>query len=499
MERNKRRRDYDHYDKKSNRESKKPRTEDLERKIKNFIKDYQLNLPWEEIAKMLVDNSETDLCYAISNLIRDRYIGFPYRKYFMLDLKTTFDNLRNYKQNFRWDESYEIPSLVEHTNLLRQKPVCEVKPASNLSEDSVKLKLPTSGDSGVSDGSTFCFKGRPLLWPSEQSDYENVNAISDHFIERARIMSVAGYNRQSTYDYWRKSRGSPPWLIDLIKNKKNLNTYEMREALYKFCKSEPSTFKPSVSKAIIQFFKSKRILDFCAGWGDRLAGAIASEDDIDYYYGVDPNSEIFSGYDSMIKSLAKDPEKFRMFNHPFETLQFSQYSSKNNNNNNNNKDDNCEEKVTDPQFDLVFTGPPYFDYEKYGDGKNQSISSFPEFSDWMNKFLFSSISKSWDMLVEDGILAINIGDTKVSTMKGYYYTECMNLFIQSSLMNATYLGVICFTGGNYIAPRPIWIYKKEKVPSYLDENDRERRKMEARSAFKKFYSNVYQKKKGDDE
>lgn len=95
--------------------------------------------------------------------------------------------------------------------------------------------------------------------------------------------------------------------------------------------SEPSTFKASVAAGMMKFLKGRKILDFCAGWGDRLLGAIATEHSSDvrchpmrsefhrnspeisqefgYYVGVDPNATLTSGYNKMINSLARDPSK----------------------------------------------------------------------------------------------------------------------------------------------------------------------------------------------
>lgn len=51
-------------------------------------------------------------------------------------------------------------------------------------------------------------------------------------------------------------------------------------------------------------------------------------------------------------------------------------------------------------FDLIFTGPPYFDYERYGGDSDigQSVKSFPRLDDWIFNFLFPSVDKAWGML-----------------------------------------------------------------------------------------------------
>jgi hypothetical protein len=218
----------------------------------------------------------------------------------------------------------------------------------------------------------------------------------------------------------------------------------------------------------------KRVLDFCAGWGDRLIGALSCQEEIQYYYGVDPNPDLFpgkqrnspkktfsyfsifflffsifsqqnnmgKGYSEMVDTFTPSKEvasRFVMICEPFESCKL-------------------DEKLS---FNLVFTGPPYYDYEKYGrTGTNQSITSFPNANEWMVNFLFASIEKSWNRLEEGGFLALNVNDVRSLVEKNIVYTEPMNLFIQYKLLDAKYEGVISFSGANMPLPRPTWVYSK---------------------------------------
>jgi len=206
--------------------------------------------------------------------------------------------------------------------------------------------------------------------------------------------------------------------------------------------------------------EAKRVLDFCAGWGDCLLGAISVEDQLEYYYGVDPNSQLFEGYQNMISMFSKQPQKFHMVNSPFESCDsftsFSASSSSSSSACSASPSFSGHAKIT---FDLVFTGPPYFDYKIYGDGTNQSCTTFPDPVEWIVNFLFYCIHKSWQILNPGGTLALNVNDTYQLVHKRVLYTEAMNLFIQA-FFDCTYDGVICFTGANYPAPRPIWLYRK---------------------------------------
>ncbi len=46
------------------------------------------------------------------------------------------------------------------------------------------------------------------------------------------------------------------------------------------------------------------------------------------------------------------------------------------------------------KFNLIFTGPPYFDYEVYGDGKDQSTTTFADPTEWIVSFLFLASGKA---------------------------------------------------------------------------------------------------------
>jgi len=54
-----------------------------------------------------------------------------------------------------------------------------------------------------------------------------------------------------------------------------------------------SQFKIGNAKAIIDMFSAKRVLDFCSGWGDRLAGFYTSN--AEEYIGIDANVKLQDG------------------------------------------------------------------------------------------------------------------------------------------------------------------------------------------------------------
>ena len=61
-----------------------------------------------------------------------------------------------------------------------------------------------------------------------------------------------------------------------------------------------SQFKTIVAKGLYNYFQAKNVLDFSAGWGDRLFAA--SSLDIKYL-GLDPNYKLKDTYHSIIKEI----------------------------------------------------------------------------------------------------------------------------------------------------------------------------------------------------
>lgn len=284
---------------------------------------------------------------------------------------------------------------------------------------------------------------------------------------------MAGYDIPTVFESWQKSNLNFSWILKLIEERKEINTFELREALYNAVKSEPSTFKATVSKALIQFFQGKRILDFCAGWGDRLLGALARQNEIEYYYGVDPNKLLHPNYQMMIKEFAAEDNlnKFQMIVSAFEKWQIP----------------------TGKTFDLILGGPPYYDYEKYGENdEEQSIRSYPTIAEWTVRFLFGSIKKCWDVLEEGGHMLLNVNDVRQLAQRDMVYTEAMNLFIQCRFPDAKYEGIICFAGANYKAHRPIWIYKKD---SQLLQSKTQTHSKEAETELSTNYPHYYREMK----
>ena len=128
------------------------------------------------------------------------------------------------------------------------------------------------------------------------------------------------------------------------------------------------------------------------------------------------------------------------------------------------------------EIDLVFTSPPYFDFEVYSEDKTQSIVQYPTFIDWCVNFLFRSLKLAFSKLRKDGYLVMHIVDTK--NMPNV--CELIMLYIEGYI-GGQFIGTI-----NTQAPGkkaiPTWVYKntkqvnetyKKNISDYYPEIDRE--------------------------
>ena len=168
-----------------------------------------------------------------------------------------------------------------------------------------------------------------------------------------------------------------------------------------------SQFKPNVAKIIYDMFESENILDFSAGWGDRLAGFYASETG-EYYLGIDPRKENHSIYKEQSEFYNKHlgffehEKKSDFICEPAEDVDLSKYEN---------------------FFDIAFTSPPYFNVERYSYDDTQSWVRYKDIDDWNELFLQKSLDNVWCSVKKGGYLLVNISDvytnSKWSTERGW--------------------------------------------------------------------------------
>lgn len=330
-------------------------------------------------------------------------MDFPYKKYYMNNIYYYYHNLCNYK--------------------------CKIIVSKNKPKYIVnKLKV------FIKDSDNY-----PVFVSSDET-YASIDIITDYFQEEMRVKCNRN-NNVSTFDYYTKNKQII--FKELNINDINLkNVYDIREYVYKHSK-ECTQFKCTLAKSIYEYFAKLLnsdidVLDPCAGWGDRLIGALSCKK-IQHYLAYDPNIKLKKGHDSIIDSFLYsindiidnneiNLDKVNIIYEPFEKSQ----------------------KII--PVDLVFTSPPFYNLEIYDKDSYTQSSNYDNYLSWLKEFLFKLIDLSWSYLKVGGYIAIHISDFKDITI-----CEVMNSYIQC--YDFEYCGYISSLANSDIL-RPIWVHKK---------------------------------------
>jgi len=143
-------------------------------------------------------------------------------------------------------------------------------------------------------------------------------------------------------------------------------------------------YRTVTSKAIIQFFGAKRVLDPCTGWGGRLLGCLAAAPDT-YYVGCEPDPNTAAGLRNILADEALPlgvRQRATVIENPAEVAL-------------------PDEIVLMDKFDMILTSPPYFNLELYTAGE-QSTTTFPTWESWTEEWLKPVIRLSLSCLKEGG-------------------------------------------------------------------------------------------------
>jgi len=152
-------------------------------------------------------------------------------------------------------------------------------------------------------------------------------------------------------------------------------------------------YRTVTSKAIVQFFGAKRVLDPCCGWGGRMLGTLAAAKDT-VYVGCEPDPNTAKG----LRGILEDPAlpmaartRGRIIEKPAEIA--------------------LAEIATMEKFDLVLTSPPYFNLELYTAG-DQSTMMHKTWEDWTEKWLKPVILGCIACIKEGGVSCWSVKDFK---------------------------------------------------------------------------------------
>ena len=181
------------------------------------------------------------------------------------------------------------------------------------------------------------------------------------------------------------------------KNYHNITESDMRSMLRRYSGTQMvSNFRPTAAAALYDIFvekdsplegtKSGLVWDPSMGYGGRLLGAISAGVN---YIGTDPCILTYEG-------LLKIKEQYGHSNKMYKLLR-----------------QGSETYVPKPDtLDFVFTSPPYFGWEQYGDEEEQSFIAYPEEELWKDKFLKKTFQNAYIGLKSGKYMAINVANTK---------------------------------------------------------------------------------------
>ena len=227
----------------------------------------------------------------------------------------------------------------------------------------------------------------------------NVGNKASNYFQQKNRWTVDGTISPGPVRTW----NNPKFMYTLLGSLFTLKFKKVDKAILRTCislrKYICSQFKPNVAKAIYDRYKCENILDFSAGWGDRLAGFYASEYG-KQFVGIDPRKENHPIYEQQAQFYQKhstffeDDKNHKFICSPAEEADLSEYEGK---------------------MDIVFTSPPYFNVERYSHDDTQSWVRYKDIESWNKNFLQKAINNVWKTLRKGGMLMVNISDVNASS------------------------------------------------------------------------------------
>jgi len=292
------------------------------------------------------------------------------------------------------------------------------------------------------DGEWFAREGTEyrydLTYEGKQQYFKRINTgndVSNYFQQKNR-WSVDGTIAPGPHRTWESHK----FMTTLIGSAYSLKLPKIDKSAFRVMiglrKYICSQFKPNVAKVLYDKLGSENILDFSAGWGDRLAGFYGSETG-EYYLGIDPRKENHPIYKEQAefydkhRTLFEVEKKYEFLESPAEDVDFTKYKD---------------------TFDTVFTSPPYFSVERYSYDDTQSWVRYKTIDRWNEEFLQKTIKNLWISIKSGGYLLVNIADVFARTAGQRNMVEIcnpMNDFL-STFSDSEYQGCI----GMEMAKRP---------------------------------------------
>ncbi len=456
----------------------------LQAKLQSCINTGQIRIPRDMRDELVESYGATTVAKTLQGMIQSGTIQFPYKRHYYtdVDVERLFRNLQSYSAQVTHEE-LNVPNLhflgSQSSRHVAASAICTYKkhmddPRVLQNDHIAKQQL-----------CMFTFK-------SSFPDYFNMDVLTCFFSEEPRMKARRSDEKYSPYEYWCNQEQCTKMLYGMLTRKKwpnnnyenhpaerqqemlscAITTHTLREELFA-CVKEATTFKSSYAASLYRLLAGKRrvsevsrfnpyhplehelhlnkldcskmkILDFSAGWGDRLIASMACN--VAAYVGCDPNQELVAPHNAIKKRFTNHvdhPNAFTIIPKPFEDVSEQELRDA----------AGCQDESP---FDVIFTSPPFFNFELYCGDNNQSSKRYPEEREWLVHFLFYSLCKSWHLLKIDGRMAIHLTNI-------YKQQVClpMLLFMDSFVEGSVYHGIVGNISDLSKRVRPCWLWSKQ--------------------------------------
>jgi SAM-dependent methyltransferase len=211
-----------------------------------------------------------------------------------------------------------------------------------------------------------------------------------------------------------------------------------------------SNFRPTVARSVLKRFSPNggTVVDFSSGYGGRLLGTLSSKC---RYIGIEPCYAQVTGLRRMLDALKKihTPGSAEILLGCAEDLM---------------------PQLPRAHADLVFSSPPYFNWEKYSHDTSQSFVRYSTYEAWREGFLQPILRESARVLRKDGYLVVNISGGRRKPDAQEVKSICQNVGLR-------YVGYIplLITRVPYMHPRNNQPHKCEVLLIFeKDEKQRSR-------------------------
>ena len=223
---------------------------------------------------------------------------------------------------------------------------------------------------------------------STKSDRSKIgNNVVDYFTFLQRLETKGKYNVNyfeflANIDTFKEKKFIQTMLTYYknVKNKNNTkNEHIVLKEVYNICISAINIMRPLLCMEMYSRFKSKRVLNFCMGWGGTAVAAAALN--LEAYYGVEINTDLKEPHQQLVSYLkTKSSTDIQVHVGDATKVDYSLFD-----------------------YDTVFTSPPYYFIQKYANNEQYSSKK-----DMDEKFYNPVFLHTYTHLKKGGHYIINV-------------------------------------------------------------------------------------------